>query len=180
MDAVNLLRVRRREEGMKPPHILIAAGNAHRMRANLAGVLDEEALQAIEDEIHRNVRQLFRLGRQQYRFACSLSPPQWRNAVSRMYFGAYNVSRAIRLCFGGEYSTDVQDHQKFEKLPADFPSKDRFANRFAVLRADRNLCDYDHTATAPQLVIPRREAEKLVKEFIDESARYLAERGVAV
>ena len=47
---------------MKSPHILLAGTNIRQVKNNLGHVIDAVAVQAIEDEISRNVTQLFTLG----------------------------------------------------------------------------------------------------------------------
>jgi hypothetical protein len=162
---------------LKTPHLL-NLGNPRRAKENLSGILDQAALDRIEDEIGTNAEALYRLGRQHYLFAIRQSHPNWRQRVSRLYYAAYNVSRAIRLFVSGAYSTEVKEHQKFNELPDDFPSKARYANQLAVLREDRNMCDYDHTCRASDLVLGTTQSTSLVKEFIDTARSYLAKKGL--
>ena len=56
--------------------------------------------------------------------------------------------------------------------------KSTYTNRLVVLREDRNLCDYDHTAGEADLVIGRKESLELVSKFIANARRYLEGRGV--
>jgi hypothetical protein len=88
------------------------------------------------------------------------------------------VSRAVRLCVNGEYSIDSSDHKRIEVLPDDFPNRNRYANRLGVLRDDRNLCDYDHTAKLTDLVVNVSDAAELVQQFLKDAHRYLKQRGV--
>ena len=162
---------------MKEPHIL-RAGNPRRIKANLREVLDESALDALEQALRDNVSELVKLARQHYRFAARLGNFHWRHSVSRAYYGAYCAARAIRLFHTGHYSMDVKDHQRFGELPEEFPQKDRFANQLAVLREDRNACDYDHTIRASDLVLSKREALALVEDFLAEVDTYLRTKGV--
>jgi len=165
---------------MKSPHLLKIRGNAREVKDNLSVILDNDSVELIEKEIRRNVKLLFKLGHNHYLFAVKQPTTHWRQCISRLYYGAYNVSRSVRLYVSGEYSTDVKDHGKFNRLPEDFPSKDRFANQLSVLREDRNLCDYDHTAKASDLVISRKDAIDLVSEFISVAREYLAVKGTTV
>ena len=165
---------------LKPPHVLLAGRNPRQVKENLASVLDQAALQLVEDAIRANVLLLFSLGSQHYSFARRLPNRHWRQAVSRAYYGAYNVSRAVRLQVSGEFSTDAKDHQKFDSLPDDFPKKSTYSNRLATLRDDRNLCDYDHTATEADLVIGRAAALTLAEEFIADAKGYLTSLGTAI
>lgn len=65
-------------------------------------------------------------------------------------------------------------------LPDDFPNKNRYANRLGVLRDDRNLCDYDHTAKLADLVVGLNDAVDLVQQFLKDAQGYLKGRGVNV
>ena len=131
---------------MKSPHLLRAAPNVRKLKDNLINVVTADAISAIETEIRTNVAQLYALGLNHYYFAARQNNRSWRQKISRLYYAAYNVSRAVRLCVSGEYSIDSSDHKKIDTLPDDFPNRNRYANRLTVLRDDRNLCDYDHTA----------------------------------
>ena len=75
---------------------------------------------------------------------------------------------------------DSSDHKRIEVLPDDFPNKNRHANRLGVLRDDRNLCDYDHTAKLADLVVGVKEAAELVQQFLRDAQGYLKRRGVSI
>ncbi len=135
---------------------------------------------AIEASINANVSQLYVLGRRHYLFAARQGNRDWRQKISRLYYGAYNVSRAVRLCVHGEYSTEVGDHKKVDSLPDDFPNKNTYANRLTVLREDRNLCDYDHAADQQDLVYGLDDSKEMVEKFLRDSRKYLKGRGVNV
>ena len=165
---------------MKSPHLLRASANVRRLKDNLASVVDATALSAIEAEILINVAQLYGLGRSHYHFAIRQNNRSWRQKISRLYYGAYNVSRSIRLCVSGDYSIDSSDHKKIEDLPGDFPNKNKYANRLGVLRDDRNLCDYDHTARLADLVVGLQDATELVEQFLNDAQKYLSARGVTI
>lgn len=165
---------------MKAPHLLRASGNVRKMKENLANVVDANALSAIQEEINRNVVQLFRLGKSHYSFALRQNNRSWRQRVSRLYYAAYNVSRAVRLCANGEFSTEVGDHKKIESLPDQFPQLNSYSNRLAILREDRNLCDYDHTANMGDLVNSVPDAITLVTDFLEDARVYLLGKGITV
>ena len=165
---------------MKPPHLLKAAPNVRRMKENLIGIVDPTGISGIEQEILRNVSQLFSLGRQHFYFARRQHNRHWRQKVSRLYYGAYNASRAIRLLVTGDFSTDSTDHKKIEDLPRDFPNKNTYTNRLAALREDRNVSDYDHTAQITELVITVSEATNLVESFLKDTHAYLSSRGARI
>ncbi len=162
---------------MKSPHLL-NLGNVRKVKNNLSGVLDEAALELIEREIQANAAALLALARHHYHFAERQLGPNWRQKVSRLYYAAYNAARAVRLLITGDYSTDVKDHQKFDKLPSDFPSRDRYVNQLAVLREDRNTCDYDHISRARDLVLGTRDSTELVREFLKDASTYLSDKGM--
>jgi hypothetical protein len=165
---------------MKSPHLLRAGTNVRKLKDNLVTVVDAAAISAIEAEICANVAQLYALGRSHYYFAVRQNNRSWRQKISRLYYAAYNVSRAIRLCVNGEYSVDSSDHKKIETLPEDFPDKNKYANRLGVLREDRNLCDYDHTAKLADLVVGANDAASLVQQFLRDAQGYLTRRGIKV
>lgn len=150
---------------MKSPHILLAAGNLNRLKLNPANVIDATAMRAIEEEIRVNAAELYLLGKTHYSFAIRQNNRAWRQKISRLYYGAYNVSRAVRLCVSGEYSSDPADHKKISELPDDFPHQATYNNRLSVLRGDRNLCDYDHTARCGDLSIGVADSVGLVERF---------------
>jgi len=160
------------------PHILLASGNVKRMQTNIAGLLSPASAAAIEDAIRTNVVQLYRLGRNHYLFARRQSNRDWRQKISRYYYGAYNISRSVRLFTNGDYSTDVSDHKKIESVPSGFPNTASYQNRLAALREDRNLCDYDHTALISSLSLGVQDTETLVADFLTDAKNYLTSRGV--
>ena len=122
---------------------------------------------------------LFVLGEEHYRFAVQIPGKHWRQKISRFYYGAYNVRRAVRLRYDGGYSTDLSDHKKPD-LPDKFPDKNTYEVQIKTLRDDRNLADYDHTADEADLVIALSDAERLVDDFIKDARDFLAAQGVKV
>ena len=165
---------------MRSPHILKAAGNPRRLRDNLVAIIDASALAAIDAAIADNVRGLFHLGRSHFDFARATVAAQWRQKVSRFYYSAYAISRAVRLDHDGHYSTDVKDHSKIDELPTSFPKVERYKNQLGTLRDDRNLADYDHSAEEIDLVISVADADSLIAEFLADATAFLSSRGVAV
>jgi hypothetical protein len=164
----------------KSPHLLLAAANVRKLHSNLVDVLEQAALDAIDAEIKANIGQLYSLGRSHFLFAIRQGNRDWRQKISRLYYAAYNVSRAVRLCVNGEYSTDASDHKKIEVLPDDFPDKNTYANRLAVLREDRNLCDYDHVARRSDLVWSEDDSAEIVEKFLHDAKKYLRGRRVGI
>ena len=128
---------------VKPPHILLASSNVRRMEVNLAHVLDAPMKSALAAEIARQAREMFLLGQQHFTFAGSLAAAHWRQKISRYYYAAFNVWRAVALHVTGSYSQDVDDHKKVGTLPSDFPTRGTYEVQLPVLRVDRNMCDYD-------------------------------------
>lgn len=162
---------------MRSPHLL-NLGNPRKVKENLSGLLDETALARIESEIERNAQALLALAHKHYRFAIVQGASNWRQKVSRLYYAGYHATRAVRLYIRGDYSTEVRDHQKFDSLPDDFPSRSRYSNQFAILREDRNICDYDHLAVAGDLVLGSRQATDLVRGFLRDVEAYLGSHGL--
>jgi len=165
---------------VKEPHLLRASGNPRRLIENIRHLISSDSEEQIESALDENIVALYELGRTHYRFARRLAEGSWRHTVSRLYYAGYNTTRSVRLCVDGHYSQDVKDHHRFEQLPGDFPSRDRYANDLPLLRDDRNLCDYDHTAEPDDLVRPPRQWAKFVSELMRDAKRYLEGRGVTL
>jgi hypothetical protein len=163
---------------VKPPHILLASSNARKLQKNVEHLLDAAGRRAITSEIAKNVVGLFRLGEAHYQFAVGLPATEWRQSISRLYYAAYNLVRSVRLDAQGVYSTDGAEHKKVDDLPADFPSLAIYQNKLPLLREDRNLCDYDHTAVAADLVVA--DARDLVTQLLDDARAYLRGRSIHV
>ena len=53
-------------------------------------------------------------------------------------------------------------------------------DRLGVLREDRNLCDYDHTAKLTDLVVGANDASVLVQQFLKHAQGYLRRRGIKI
>ncbi len=162
---------------MKSSHLL-NLGNPWKVKENLSSILDKAALDRIETEIEENVLALLGLAKRYYHFARKQSSPNWRQEISRLYYAAYNASRAVRLYVSGDYSTDVRDHQKYERLPDDFPNRAQYVNQIAVLRTDRNICDYEHASTASDLALGSTKSTELVEAFLNDVMTYLAGKGL--
>ncbi len=164
---------------LRSPHLLLASSNSLKMLTNLRHILDADACNAIQSEINANVKLLFELGQSHYMFAKQLARLHWRQRISRFYYGAYNVRRAISLHSNGSYGTDVDDHKKTE-LPNELNDYSIYSNQLRVLRDDRNLSDYDHTAIESDLVLTQDETELFVTSFLDNARIYLVDRGVVL
>jgi hypothetical protein len=161
---------------MKSPHILLIRKNVVELRQELGGVLSKKSLKAFDDEVIRNVVQLYGLGMEHLTFAGSLPSARWRQVISRAYYAAYSISKSVRLAVYGHYSQEVKDHDKVGELPDDFPDRNTFANRLRLLRDDRNLSDYDHTALEADLSSTRTDTLVLVTDLASRAAGYLRAR----
>ncbi|MEW6238777.1 MAG: hypothetical protein AB1656_25615 [Candidatus Omnitrophota bacterium] len=164
----------------KSPHILLATGNCQKVRSNLTYILDSAAISAIDTEIANNVQGLFNLGMDHYNFACSIPQKEWRQRISRLYYGAYNIARSIKLAHEGYYSTETSEHKKITELPVDLPNCPLYKNNLSNLRDDRNLADYDHTVIVNDLVLTPNEAMELVTQFIADAKTFLAGKGIKI
>lgn len=159
---------------------ILELGNLRRVKKHLSGILDPPALEAIEREIERHVQGLYTLALAHHRFAKSQAPAQWRQKVSRLYYAAYNASKATRMYVNGDFSTETSDHKKVGELPNDFPQKPTYANQLSVLREDRNLSDYDHVSGVKDLTSTPREHAKVVEDFLQDVREYLKSKGIEV
>jgi hypothetical protein len=166
--------------GLKSPHILLAASNTRQMLENLRHVLDVSACDAIQQDIDKNVKALFVLGEEHFQFAIQTQKKFWRQRISRLYYGAYNVRRAVQLHFNGDYKTDVSDHKNIGILPDAFPNKMRYQQGLVDLRDDRNEADYNHDADEADLTLTQNDAEALVTDFINDARYFLNSRGVTL
>ena len=165
---------------MKSPHLLLASGNARKLMTELAGLLPPATIAIIEADIRRNVKELFHLGDAHRAFASGSARRDWRQCISRLYYGCYSASRALRLEVSGHFTTDSSDHKNIGLLPSGFPRREQFKNQLDTLREDRNLADYDHTAVEADLVIPVPDAIAIAQDFMQEAKTYLVSRGVTL
>ena len=165
---------------LKEPSILLAASNCQKMIRNLQHVLDQPAVDALQEEVRRHVTKLFHLGDHHFRFATSIDNRHWRQKVSRFYYAAYNIRRAIALNASGHFAMDVKDHKRIGEFPDDFPNSNTFATGLEGLRDDRNLADYNHDATENDLLMVPGDVETLVTEFRAEANKYLTDHGITL
>jgi hypothetical protein len=165
---------------MKSPHILLLNKNVVELKRELGPILSKRSSRAFDAEVKQNVAQLYSLGKQHFDFAKALPSTNWRQIISRCYYGAYNGSRAVRLAVSGHYSQEVKDHDKVGELPSDFPDMSTYSNRLRLLRDDRNLCDYDHTALETDLGLSSADTMALVGGFLEHAKEYLRARNFNV
>jgi hypothetical protein len=97
-----------------------------------------------------------------------------------LYYGAYNIRRAVLLHYEGHYATDASDHKSIGSLPSDFPQANTFENRLQSLRDDRNMADYNHLAVLADLLYQPEDVELLVESFRNIASSYLAGRGLII
>lgn len=167
-------------KGIKEPHLFNAAPNALRMIRNLTGILDELELQKIRNEIDSNVIGLYRLGENHFTFAKSIKASEWRQRISRLYYAAYNIKRAIALKHDGSYTTDSSDHQKIDLLPESLNNHALYKVKLKNLRDDRNLADYSHLGQESDLLLSVFEAEKVVSDLMIDAKKFLTDNGIVL
>lgn len=167
-------------KGLKEPHVLLASSNTQKLLRNIAAVIGQDAVKKIQDEIDRNARGLFHLGEHHMAFAGGIQKTEWRQRMSRLYYAAYNVKRAISLKHDGAFSTDSSDHKKIDELPKIFPNHAVYSVKLRNLRDDRNLADYSHLEQEADLLIPVEDAETLVTEFTADARTFLKDAGLNV
>ena len=165
---------------MKSPHILLASSNTQKMLKNIRPLLDQNACNAIQEEIDKNVKALFDLGLEHFNFAKQAPSQYWRQRISRFYYGAYNVRRALQLHYNGDYNTDVSDHKKIYNMPDDLPNKEIYKSQLVAIREDRNLADYDHSASESDLTLTQDATKIIVTGFIDDVRTFLINRGISL
>jgi hypothetical protein len=166
--------------GLNPPHLLLASSNPMKMIQNLNHLLEQQELAKLTAELDRNAAQLFALGESHYRFAIGITDAQhWRQKISRLYYGAYNVRRAVYLKHNGSYSTDSSDHKDIDQMP-DITNRESHISNLRNLREDRNLADYNHLATVADLVIAPDDAGSFATQFIADCRQFLMDKGLIV
>lgn len=162
-----------------PPHVLLI-GNPYTTIRNLTDILDDEAIAKIRNAVTNEVRLLFNLGQDHFVFAKSIDHKNWRHKVSRLYYAAYNVRRAVQLQDSGKYSTDVSDHKDIENLPNTLNQRTVHGGMLKQLRDDRNLADYSHSGQEVDLFATTRELEVKVEAFIIDCKDYLKKAGLVI
>jgi len=144
----------------------------------LQGILEPNELEKIDKALAANVRQFLTLANSHLRFARRAEgPASWRQRVSRAYYACYAASRAVRLGVFARYSQETDDHKRAGDLPKDFPDLERWQDVLIKLRGDRNLADYDHTATQRTLENTSADYVRMTGEFLAASRDYLRAKG---
>ncbi|MDR2439825.1 MAG: hypothetical protein LBE12_10710 [Planctomycetaceae bacterium] len=150
------------------------------IKEGLSDILDQKSLDQIQNEINKNVKELFLLGVNHYNFAKTINSNDWRHKISRLYYAAYNIARSVRLHTFGYYSTDSEDHKRIGDLPKDFPNQTRYATSLVDLRDDRNISDYDHTAKIEDTKLGINDAYSLVEDFLKDADQYFKNKNVTI
>lgn len=165
---------------LKEPHLFNIGSNPLKVIRNLDGLLTPIEIEKIRREVVQNVIALFQLGEDHFAFAKTIANIYWRQKISRYYYSAYNIRRAVSLKYDGTFATDVSDHKKMDQIPEKVANVDIYRVRLANLREDRNLADYNHLAQESDLVISVADCETLVEEFRRDARLYLIGEGVAL
>jgi hypothetical protein len=166
--------------GLKPPHLLLASGNPVRMIHNISHLISKKQIGLLTAELDKNASELFSLGLGHFTFAATINDAEWRQKISRLYYAAYNVRRALALKDSGAFATDSSDHKNVDQLPQRMENREAHISKLRNLRDDRNLADYSHTAVIDDLLIPPGEAFQFVVQFIEDGRTFLTTHGVAV
>ena len=167
-------------KGLSSPHLLLAAANPLKLIHNLSHLLTQDELSKLTTDLNLNVSALFALGLNHFNFASTLSDTDWRQKISRLYYGVYNVRRAVALKHDGAFSTDSTDHKNIEQLPRGLNNRESHLNNLRDLREDRNLADYSHSAIVTNLVITPDQASDFASQFIADCRQYLNQNGLAI
>jgi hypothetical protein len=68
-----------------------------KMIENLSHLLAQKEIAKLIAELDSNVAALFSLGLSHYDFGSNLANIHWRQKLSRLYYGVYNIRRAVVL-----------------------------------------------------------------------------------
>lgn len=167
-------------KGLSPPHLLLAASNPLKMIQNLNHLLNVQEIAKLTVELDKNVAALFGLGHSHFTFACTINNNDWRQKISRLYYAAYNVRRAVVLKHSGTFSTDSSDHKNVDQLPDTIGNRQSHIVNLRDLREDRNLADYSHFAGASDLMISPNDALIFVTQFIADCRQFLLNNGLVI
>ncbi|WP_442775467.1 hypothetical protein [Sphaerotilus montanus] len=165
---------------LKEPHIFNASSNPIKLIKNLRGIISEDEILKIEQEINNNVIKLYALGVGHYNFAKRIAHSEWRQKISRLYYAAYNIRRSIQLKADGHFSMDSSDHQRVGEFPDKLNNKEKYKQIFISLREDRNLSDYSHLAVESDLIQGVSIYESSVTDFVNDAKEFLLEKGVSL
>ena len=167
-------------KGLRSPHLLLASANPLKLIQNLNHLLTAQELAKLTTELNVNVSALFGLGLSHFNFASTLTDVDWRQKISRLYYGVYNVRRAVALKHSGIFSTDASDHKNIDQLPDGLNRRELHLNNLRDLREDRNLADYSHLALITNLVVTPDRSTDFATQFIDDCRLFLNQNGLLV
>lgn len=167
-------------KGLSSPHLLLASSNPMKMIQNLNHLLAKQEIDKLTAELDRNVTALFSLGQSHFTFASNLDNRDWRQKISRLYYGVYNIRRAVTLKHSGAFSIDSSDHKNIDQLPDGILHREAHIGNLRNLREDRNLADYSHLAAVTDLVISPDDALIFAQQFIADCQQFLLQEGVTV
>lgn len=151
-----------------------------KMIQNLNHLLGPAEIAKLTRELDRNSVALFKLGEAHFAFAARLQNAEWRQKISRAYYGVYNVRRAVVLKHSGSFSTDSSDHKNVDQLPDRIPNREAYIDGLRNLREDRNLADYSHLAVVGDLVMAPDQAVDFATRFIGDCRGYLTQEGLTL
>lgn len=155
-------------------------GNHRKICSVYSAILPPDEIAKINAEVAKQTKLIFELGLGHFAFSRKLPKKHWRQRISRLYYAAYNVSKAVRFDSDGTHTADVKDHQKVGLLPDGFPNRARYENQLQSLREDRNSADYDHLATEDGLLLLPKDYEVLVLDFVRDAHDYMSGRGLVL
>ncbi len=145
----------------------------------LVPIIGTVAKNNILDVGKKHSKLLYKLGRHHLLFAKRIHySGDWRQKISRGYYCCYNISKAIRLIYSGEYSQESSDHKKIGELPDDFNRQSFWSNFLIQYRSDRNLADYDHGKNCRELKMTPKNYLIQTDKFLHDAKTYLVNRGV--
>ncbi len=160
--------------------LILGLDNHAKVSQILKALAGRANLSWYNQEVSNTARNWLRLGMQHMLVASRLAsrPRDWRAAVSRCYYAAYNVSKCVRYCVNGFVRFDSTDHKMVGDLPNDFPARASWSTFLVELRQDRNFADYEPwVRTKYRLSRAPSDSVEQTARFIRESKVYLHGRG---
>ena len=100
-----------------------------------------------------------------------------RATYSRVYYAAYNASKAVRYIASGYVSLKADDHQKASELPGDFPNRTKWGPSITKLYEQRLRADYDNWGgKSSHFTMKRTLAVNVASDFLKSCRAYLKDR----
>lgn len=75
---------------------------------------------------------------------------------------------------------ETNEHQRINQIPEILVGRSEYEVQLPNLREDRNLADYDHSATELDLILSPRDAEELVENLLRDVKAYLQACGATL